>query len=76
MRERDNLEDQGINGRMRWGKETRFWWGNMKERDNLKEQGVNGRMRWALHVTHAGEEKETRFGGETRAKETTWKTEA
>ena len=38
----------------------------------------SGRMRWAGHVAHMGGEERFMqgFGGETRGKETTWKTQA
>jgi len=57
------------------GRRQDFGGENMKERDNLKDRGINGRMRWALLVAHGGRRRQD-FGGETRAKETTWKTEA
>jgi len=43
MRERDHLEDPGVDGRMIL-RETGFWWGNMRERDHLEDPGVDGRM--------------------------------
>ena len=43
MRERDHLEDPGVDGRIIL-RETGFWWGNMRERDHLEDPGVDGRV--------------------------------
>jgi hypothetical protein len=43
IRERDDLEDPGVDGRtiLRY---TGFWWRNMRERYHLEDPGVDGRM--------------------------------
>jgi hypothetical protein len=43
IRERDHLEDRGVDGRIIL-RETGVWWGNMRERDHLEDRGVDGRI--------------------------------
>ena len=43
MRERDHLEDPGVDGRIIL-RDAGFWWGNMRERDHLEDPGLDGRI--------------------------------
>jgi len=50
---------------------------DMYSSPNIVLEIKSRRMRWAGHVAYMGrEEAYTRFWGETRGKETTWKTQA
>jgi hypothetical protein len=43
MREKDHLQDPGVDGRIIL-RDTVFWWGNISERDHLEDPSVDARI--------------------------------